>query len=703
MSETYNFTNLITKKNLILAWRRIASSRDARYKAFFRHILEAYELCFEKNIDDLRRRLKNSEYIAQTPLRFYVPKPSGLQRPITLLSIEDQIILQAIANLFAEKVRDKRGKLEGKFIYSNKLGKKDSAFFLEKWQQGFLRLKWNIKSKFNDGYIWIATFDISSFYDTIPHELLLKILVPQRKGVLYDFVRNWFKTWSSENRSDEHNHGIPQGPMASDFLAECIMLSIDEKMSQRYSYFRYVDDIRILGKTELEVQQALVYLDILCKRRGLIPNSDKTRIRQIKSANELVENIPEITRYFEDGGGQSLNKKTAESYVLNAIEQSEGLMVKDRTLLRYSLFRAPASDEILKTVLNLWEHYPEHTDAYVTFLENYQRHDDVVSLAIRLLSTGYPYDYVQGEFWKLLARMGKTSELIALKDLAIQTVKNTNSGFASRIGAQIFLCKCDEVGLGGYQKWLMYEKKALVQALVTPFINANKPSGSAACKSILSRTLVDPHLGLIKPLIASNLHIDVFGKNPATFPIVAQYVYKAVGLTGHQIPKADAIANLISKRYSVKKWSKWKDFFQGEYQHAYVTLQYADNCYDSYLTLSSWLGIQDSFNEILFISFQKFLANKSAPGAIVLTYPNGKRINYGRLLNDPVSKSTYPDFHDDLSKTHRRRNHLPSSHPYDEITGDKSKPLTKREQVKIKKYLDDAYNEIINITEGLGI
>jgi hypothetical protein len=367
------------------------------------------------------------------------------------------------------------------------------------------------------------------------------------------------------------------------------------------------------------------------------------------------------------------------------------------------LFRAPASDEIVKIILKIWEHFPEHTDAYVAFLENYQRVDDVIILAKRLLMTGYPYDYVQGELWKLLARMCIPSELESTKELAIETIRNSNSGYASRLGAQIFLCRCDALGLGNYQKWLMYEKRALVQALVAPHLNLDTSSGHAVGTSIISRSLVDPHLGLIKPLIASNMQIDVFGKSPTTFPFVAQYAYKAAGLTGHQVSKADAVANLISKRYAVKKWGRWKAFFQGEYQHAYTTLHFADNCYDSYLTLSSWLGHQDSFNEILFICFQKLLVAKSASGVIVLTNPNGKRINYGSLLNNPIFKSAYPNLQDDLSKVHRRRNLLLSSHAYDEKTGDKSKPLKKHEQTKLKKYLDDAYNEIINIAESLGV
>ena len=73
------------------------------------------------------------------------------------------------------------------------------------------------------------------------------------------------------------------------------------------------------------------------------------------------------------------------------------------------------------------------------------------------------------------------------------------------------------------------------------------------------------------------------------------------------------------------------------------------------------------------------------------------------MLNDPVFKSVYPDLQDDLSKIHRRRNRLPSSHAYDEKTGDKAKPLKKKEQADLKLYLDDAYKEAIKILEALVI
>jgi hypothetical protein len=119
--------------------------------------------------------------------------------------------------------------------------------------------------------------------------------------------------------------------------------------------------------------------------------------------------------------------------------------------------------------------------------------------------------------------------------------------------------------------------------------------------------------------------------------------------------------------------------------------------------MSSWLNYQDTFNEILFYALQRFLAARKAPGAISLIDKNQKRIKYGVLINTSMFKTAYPNLQDDLLKIHNRRNKLPGSHAYDERTGDKSRPLKKREQTILKNYLDDAYMNIIRITESLGI
>ena len=113
-----DYKNLVSINNLLLAWRRITTGTNIPYKKFFRHIYLAYEIGKDSNIKHLHLRLQGS-WKPQKPIRIYIPKPSGLQRPISILSIEDQIVLQAVANVIAKTVYNKRKELENKVVFSN--------------------------------------------------------------------------------------------------------------------------------------------------------------------------------------------------------------------------------------------------------------------------------------------------------------------------------------------------------------------------------------------------------------------------------------------------------------------------------------------------------------------------------------------------------------------------------------------------------
>ena len=135
--------------------------------------------------------------------------------------------------------------------------------------------------------------------------------------------------------------------------------------------------------------------------------------------------------------------------------------------------------------------------------------------------------------------------------------------------------------------------------------------------------------------------------------MVAQFVFNAAGMSTHKIASVDAISNLIAKRYAVTKWKKWKNLLQGEYQHAYMILQNADTYFSTHLT--AWLSYQDSFNEIVFRAFQRFIDGKQAPGVVQLS-KNGKLQDYGFLLYEKAGfKTAYPGLQDDLLKIHNRK------------------------------------------------
>ena len=71
-------SQLASKRNLELAWRRITTGGNFQYKRLYRHIYYAYEIALGANLADLRQRLLGGAFAARHPERIYVPKASGL-------------------------------------------------------------------------------------------------------------------------------------------------------------------------------------------------------------------------------------------------------------------------------------------------------------------------------------------------------------------------------------------------------------------------------------------------------------------------------------------------------------------------------------------------------------------------------------------------------------------------------------------------
>lgn len=697
-----SYAELTTKKNLYLAWQRLNTATNFTYKRFYRPLLRAYGLSVEANLSDLRDRLRNHIYEPYRPIRIYVPKPSGLQRPMTFLCLEDQIVYQALANLFATRVRETQENLMRRAVFSNWLNEPDSIFFIRSYKPGYRGFRRFLRQGFNNGNRWIASFDLSAFYDTIDHQLLLKTLHSRGGGSeLMNTAQKWLHCWSSGAKPVQHAHGIPQGPQASNLLAECMMFPVDIKMASEFTYARYVDDIRILGKSELEVRQAVVYLDMLCSDRGLIPSASKHDIRELKTVEDVVSDVASLGAYVQGGPKKKVDRAHAEEIFFKALDES-GTQVVDKSKLRYALFRAPTSQRILNAVIRLWTHYPEHTDAYMVFLENYGRSTQAVNLATEQLSARYPYDYVRGEFWRLLARMAEPAEMRSLVDLAMEAAKDHRKGNAARMGAQVFLCSCERSGLGKYSRWIENEENPLVQAFVAPHMLVGCTGGQQAAQRLLRRSLPDPALALTEGLFRSRLTPLDFGVVESDLGTVVQHVYAAIGLIAPRGRRlVDPVGTTLVKRYRVPRWKGWRPLFDSEYKHAHSILLWAERCFDS--DRSAWLTWQDSFNDTLFRALQTILNDRGAAGAIATKDTKGKLKDFGLMLNDATFTSAYPDLAKPLQDVHNRRVTVPSAHPYEKQAGTRAIPLAKHEQRDLAARLNRLYSEIIAVGNSLGL
>lgn len=293
-----DLNNLTQPKNFENAWKWINSSQDYRYKNYFRDLYQVYSFAKEENLKDLRKRVKNNTFQPTKPEKVYIPKKNGLLRPITLLSIEDQIVYQAFTNVIAEYHRKNNYKNYNQVVFGNLYSKKNNDFFYYKWVDSYKLMNSKIKKAFNNGKKYIASFDITAFYESIDHSILSEFLLEY--GIDKEFIDrfiNYMSIWTSDG-SFIQGSGLPQGPLSSGLISEVVISYIDNKYKKKkfekgVQYFRYVDDIKLLADNEINLRKSLVRLDYYSKRIGLLPQSSKTELHKIGEIDEELKNLSE--------------------------------------------------------------------------------------------------------------------------------------------------------------------------------------------------------------------------------------------------------------------------------------------------------------------------------------------------------------------------------------------------------------------------
>lgn len=81
------------RRNLERAWRWIRSNPDPAYKRYCADIYSRFAIADDLILTDLRDRLCRNIYEPHHASKFMMPKKSGILRPYTILTVEDQIVL----------------------------------------------------------------------------------------------------------------------------------------------------------------------------------------------------------------------------------------------------------------------------------------------------------------------------------------------------------------------------------------------------------------------------------------------------------------------------------------------------------------------------------------------------------------------------------------------------------------------------------
>lgn len=303
MSSSCLWEQFATFENFQLAWQRTVNVSSRMITDDLGKEVFAYNL--EVNLRELLHQVQAEDtlYRPQPDHKVYVPKPSTTLRTMSLMSVPDLIVYQALTNVIADTTYHHLVSHENQCVYGNIYSGPGKRWMLRPWKSQYRYFTERIESLFKSGNKWIAATDIVSFYDTIEHERLIT-LVQQYCGEDKRFLRllrECLSKWSAHSRTQSMSRGIPQGSNASDYLANLFLHNIDRKMIvQGYNYVRYVDDVRILSNDRSTVQQGLILFDLELKRAGLVAQVSKTSVHEIANISFEIQKLAlEVTEPSE--------------------------------------------------------------------------------------------------------------------------------------------------------------------------------------------------------------------------------------------------------------------------------------------------------------------------------------------------------------------------------------------------------------------
>lgn len=282
------WNRLLTHDNFSLAWRRIRNSSATTTKD--RLGLNIFSQALDIHITKLIEEIESGTYEAVSPSLLYVPKRSKRLRPFTLLHMRDRLVYQAIGNILIENVYDDlKDEADLKVFSPVLIGKDKDYIFYPSLRKGdefegqFLKFMQKQKNIIESGkYSWIVEADISSFFPSIDHSLLIRKIKDNGwlNSEIAMLLQNCLHIWSADSPKLQINKGLPIGYETSELLANLFLKDLSDHLEDQ-EYLRYVDDIRIYTTAEDKGYEILNQLDIFLQNRGLTLQESKLKIRRL--------------------------------------------------------------------------------------------------------------------------------------------------------------------------------------------------------------------------------------------------------------------------------------------------------------------------------------------------------------------------------------------------------------------------------------
>ena len=233
---------ILEKNNLNRAYKRVKANKGA--PGVDGMTIEQALPWLKEHGNELTDRIRGGKYTPSPVRRVEIPKPDGGVRKLGIPTVTDRIIQQAMTQQLTPIFEP--------LFSDNSFGYRPGRSAKDAIQR--------IKEYIEQGYTRAVVLDLSKYFDTLNHTILLNLLRQQVKDErVIQMVKRYLKSGVMENGvvvSTEE--GSPQGGNISPLLANIYLNEFDWEFSRRgVPCIRYADDIVLLARSERASERLL--------------------------------------------------------------------------------------------------------------------------------------------------------------------------------------------------------------------------------------------------------------------------------------------------------------------------------------------------------------------------------------------------------------------------------------------------------------